>query len=78
MKDCDGLRPSREGKRVRFDGDSRTVINGPFSGDLAAGDWLWDCFLLRKRFLGFSDAQILCRDHRKSRFEQSTPKAETL
>ena len=30
MKDCDGLRPSREGKRVRFDGSSRTVVDGPF------------------------------------------------
>ena len=25
MKDCDGLRPSREGKRVRFDGNTRTA-----------------------------------------------------
>ncbi|MGJ7512282.1 YciI family protein [Variovorax sp. GT1P44] len=42
MKDCDGLRPSREGKRVRFDGSSRTVVNGPFTGDLVAGYWLWE------------------------------------
>jgi PhnB protein len=28
MKDCDGLRPSREGKRVRFDGQSRSVADG--------------------------------------------------
>ena len=27
MKDCDGLRPSREGKRVRFDGKARTVAD---------------------------------------------------
>ena len=33
LKDCDGLRPSREGKRVRFDGESRSVIDGPFEGD---------------------------------------------
>ncbi len=26
MKDCDGLRPSRDGKRVRFDGKSRRAI----------------------------------------------------
>ena len=25
MKDCDGLRPSHEGMRVRFDGDARSV-----------------------------------------------------
>jgi hypothetical protein len=42
MKDCDGLRPSREGKRVRFDGDSRTVVDGPFTGDLVAGYWIWE------------------------------------
>ena len=42
MKDCDGLRPSREGKRVRFQGESRNVIDGPFEGDLVAGYWLWE------------------------------------
>lgn len=42
LKDCDGLRPSREGKRLRFDGTSRTVIDGPFTGDLVAGYWLWE------------------------------------
>jgi hypothetical protein len=42
MKDCDGLRPSREGKRVRFDGDSRSVVDGPFKGDLVAGYWIWE------------------------------------
>ena len=42
LKDCDGLRLSREGKRVRFDGTARTVIDGPFTGDLVAGYWLWE------------------------------------
>ena len=42
MKDCDGLRPSSEGKRVRFDGQLRTVIDGPFEGDLVAGYWIWE------------------------------------
>ena len=42
LKDCDGLRPSREGKRVRFDGESRSVIDGPFEGDMVAGYWLWE------------------------------------
>jgi hypothetical protein len=42
LKDCDGLRLSKEGKRVRFDGTSRTVIDGPFSGDLVAGYWIWE------------------------------------
>jgi len=42
MKDCDGLRPSREGKRVGFDGKSRAVVDGPFTGDLVAGYWVWE------------------------------------
>jgi hypothetical protein len=42
LKDCDGLRPSREGTRVRFDGASRSVVDGPFDGDLVAGYWLWE------------------------------------
>lgn len=42
LKDCDGLLPTREGKRVHFDGTSRTVVDGPFNGDLVAGYWLWD------------------------------------
>jgi len=43
MRDGDGLRPSSQGKRVAFDGDSRTVIDGPFdaTNELVAGFWLW-------------------------------------
>jgi hypothetical protein len=39
----DGLQPSRNGARVRFDGDKRTVIDGPFSetNELVAGYWIW-------------------------------------
>jgi hypothetical protein len=42
LKDCDGLGLSREGKRVRFDGKTRVVMDGPFTGDLVAGYWLWE------------------------------------
>lgn len=35
MKSGDGLKPSSQGKRVAFDGASRTVIDGPF--DKGAG-----------------------------------------
>lgn len=39
----DGLHPSSRGKRVRFQGKDRTVIDGPFSEtkELVAGFWLW-------------------------------------
>ncbi|EJN28069.1 hypothetical protein PMI36_00392 [Pseudomonas sp. GM79] len=41
--DCDGLQPSSRGARVRFSGDERTVIDGPFAAtkELIAGYWLW-------------------------------------
>ncbi|MGH8292676.1 MAG: YciI family protein [Gammaproteobacteria bacterium] len=39
----DGLHPSNKGKRVRFSGEKRTVIDGPFSEtkELVAGFWIW-------------------------------------
>ena len=39
----EGLHPSSKGKRVAFDGESRTVIDGPFAEtrELVAGFWLW-------------------------------------
>jgi hypothetical protein len=39
----DGLHPTSKAARVRFDGDKRTVIDGPFteSKELIAGYWLW-------------------------------------
>ncbi|WP_217913473.1 YciI family protein [Miltoncostaea marina] len=41
----EGLRPSSEGVRVRFEGDRRTVIDGPFAEtkELLAGFWLLQC-----------------------------------
>jgi hypothetical protein len=39
----DGLHPTSKGKRVRFSGATRSVIDGPFteSKELIAGFWLW-------------------------------------
>jgi hypothetical protein len=39
----DGLHPSSKGKRVRFSGEKRTVIDGPFTEtkELVAGYWIW-------------------------------------
>jgi hypothetical protein len=39
----EGLQPTSKGKRVRFSGASRTVIDGPFTEtkELIAGFWLW-------------------------------------
>ena len=40
----EGLHPSSKGKRVRFSGPRRTVIDGPFAEtkELLAGYWLWN------------------------------------
>jgi hypothetical protein len=39
----EGLHPTSRGKRVRFSGPQRTVIDGPFAEtkELIAGFWLW-------------------------------------
>lgn len=40
---ADGLKPSSAGKRVRFEGSRRSVVDGPFAEtkELVAGFWLW-------------------------------------
>ena len=44
MRAGEGLHPSSKGARVRFSGDQRTVIDGPFAEtkELVAGFWLWE------------------------------------
>jgi hypothetical protein len=44
MLQCGGLRPTSQGKRVRFSGDKRTVVDGPFAPtkEQIAGYWLWE------------------------------------
>lgn len=39
----EGLQPSSKGVRVKFSGDKRTVIDGPFAEtkELIAGFWIW-------------------------------------
>jgi hypothetical protein len=39
----EGLHPSSKGARIQFSGDSRTVVDGPFTEvkELVAGFWLW-------------------------------------
>ncbi len=44
MVGADGLKPSSQGKRIAFDGPSRTIIDGPFAEtrELVAGYWIWE------------------------------------
>ena len=41
----EGLHASNKGARVRFNGQKRTVTDGPFAEtkELVAGFWLWQC-----------------------------------
>jgi hypothetical protein len=43
MLSGEGLHPSSKGARVRFAGDQRTVVDGPFAEtkELIAGFWIW-------------------------------------
>jgi hypothetical protein len=45
MLAAEGLQSSAKGKRVKFSGEKRTVIDGPFAEtkELIAGFWLWQC-----------------------------------
>lgn len=44
MQAGDGLKPSSKGVRILFDGDARTVTDGPFAEtkELIAGYWIWE------------------------------------
>jgi len=69
---ADGLQPSSKGKRVRFSGEKRTVIDGPFieTKDLIAGYWLWQVksmdeaveWLKRAPFDGGTEVEIRAAD----------------
>jgi hypothetical protein len=43
MQAGEGLKPSRDGKRVKFTGGKTTVVDGPFieTKELVAGYWMW-------------------------------------
>jgi hypothetical protein len=47
---AEGLHPSAHGARVRYDGEERSVINGPFAEtkELIAGFWLLQCVSLEE------------------------------
>ena len=68
MQAGEGLHPSSKGKRVRFSGDQKTVIDGPFAEtkELIAGFWIWKVnsideavdWLKRAPFDGGSEVEI--------------------
>lgn len=44
MEAGEGLHPSSKGKRIKFAGSGRTVVDGPFAEtkELIAGFWIWN------------------------------------
>src|SRR5512138_415090 len=68
MLAAEGLHPSSKGKRVRFSGKERTVVDGPFAEtkELIAGFWLWQvkdiddavAWLKRAPFDGGTEVEI--------------------
>src|SRR5580704_18962834 len=64
----EGLQATSKGKRVKFEGEKRTVIDGPFteSKELVAGFWLWQVrsmeeaveWLKRSPFEGGAEVEI--------------------
>ncbi|MFA4929265.1 MAG: YciI family protein [Patulibacter sp.] len=64
----DGLHPTSKGAKVRFDGGTKTVTDGPFTEakELVAGYWLWECasreeaieWLKRAPFDGGTEVEI--------------------
>ena len=83
MLAADGLHASSKGKRVRFDGDKRTVIDGPFAEtkELIAGFWLWQTrsmeeaveWLKRAPFGGGVEVEIRQVLEIEECFENGTP-----
>lgn len=79
----DGLAPSKEGKRVRFDDSgSSTVLDGPFTEakELVAGFWIWEVASIEEavewlKRSPFRDAEVeVRRFHEAEDFgEQFTP-----
>jgi hypothetical protein len=68
MLAAEGLHPSSKGKRIRFEGGKKTIIDGPFTEtkELIAGFWLWQVrnmdeaieWLKRSPFDGGAEVEI--------------------
>jgi len=78
----DGLLPTSEGSKVRFDGRKRTVIDGPFTeaAELIAGYWIWECasreeaieWLKRAPFDGGEEVELRVVDDMRERLIDET------
>jgi hypothetical protein len=84
----EGLQASSKGKRVKFSGEKRTVIDGPFAEtkELIAGFWLWKVksmdeavdWLKRAPFDGGTEVEIRQVFEAEDFGENLTPEAREL
>src|SRR5260370_33933081 len=71
----DGLHPSSKGKRGRFSGQQRTVIDGPFSDtkELVGGYWLWQV-----KSIDEADELVTARPHGRATRRHIAPASSTV
>jgi hypothetical protein len=82
----DGLQASSKGKRVKFSGEKRTVVDGPFTEtkELIAGYWMWQVrsmdeaveWLKRAPFDGGTEVEIRPAFEASDFGENLTPEAK--
>lgn len=70
----EGLQPSAKGARVRFSGNARTVIDGPFAEtrELIAGFWMFQVASWKRPSSGSSDARTHSTANPRSRSARSS------
>jgi hypothetical protein len=70
---ADGLQANSKGKRVRFEGEKRSVIDGPFAEtkELIAGFWLWQVRSMEEAVEWVNVVRVLMRERRRLRFARS-------
>lgn len=79
----DGLHPTSEGAKVRFEGERPSVIDGPFTEakEIVAGYWIWECsskeealeWLKRAPFGGGAEVELRPIFEMEDFGEQATP-----
>ena len=69
----DGLKPSKFGKRVHFNGTKRSVTDGPFAEtkELVAGFWIWQVRSMDEAIEWAKRCPTRCRVRRTSRSVRS-------
>ena len=70
----EGLHPTSTGKRMRFSGSTRTVIDGPFTEtrELIAGFWIWQLRSMDEAIEWLKRSPFIATAAMSSRFDTPT------